>query len=165
MRQPLPATLLVAAGLLAGCASNAYFDTLRNTAPGGKLETDTRAAEERLRREQAERDRVQRQNAVVQGQISADERQIQTLKASLVQQDRKLAQALKDRKLTKARHDELKRQLDDLSADASSAELQNRGSAMGAADPKVEAAKKAQLDKLEERRRTLESALSDLASK
>ena len=65
-------------------------------------------------------------------------------------QDQALASALKAKQLSQSRHAELKREMDSIKAEMQSVDMQNKGDAFGAPDPKADAAKEARLKELGE---------------
>ena len=151
-----------AAALLgAGCADNPYLDAKRNTAPGGRQERDINAANAQLAGAQAQNASLQSATARREQEIDRNDRRIRTLQADLRRQDAALTQALRSKRLTQARHDQLRRDLDGLRNDSQTAELQNQGSRMAkSSDAAADAAKEARLRDLEKRRHDLEQALA-----
>ncbi|KQP11866.1 hypothetical protein [Pseudorhodoferax sp. Leaf267] len=161
-RTPLP--ILTLAVLLSGCAGNAYLDAKRNTAAGGKMDQDIAASQADLDRARAQNASLQSATANRQAEIDRDKRRVASLESDLRKQDATLAAALKSGKVTKARHAELKKQLDQLKGDTQSAELDAQRLAMAKTpDAQATAAKEKQLQDLEKRKKGLEDALAAMA--
>jgi hypothetical protein len=154
--------LLISASL-AGCT---YIEAKQNIAAGGKLETET--AEARRQLADAKRENVQLQQTKLQREqeLERNERRIQTVEADLRKQDVLLASALKSQSVSKARHDQLKRDLDAIRKEAAAIGQQNDSDRLsGAADAKADAAKEARLRDLERRKKELEAALAALVKR
>lgn len=155
--------LLGAAAVTGGCA-NAYLDAKRRTAPGGEIDVQTQAAQSDLDRQRAHQTALQKESRTVDAQIRSNDQRIQSLQTTLRQQQQTLAKALKDRKISQARHDDLKRQLDAAQADTSAVQLQNQGKPLTRSiDPQASAAQEQQLKDLEKRKQDLEAVLANLA--
>ena len=162
MQRNIPLYVLTA--LLSGCAGNAYLDAKQNTAAGGRQERDIANANADLERARAQNASLQNASARRQAEIDRDKRRVATLESDLRKQDATLAAALKSGKVTKARHAQLKRDLDALRGDTQSAELENQRLALARTpDAKADAAKETQLRELEQRKKTLEDALAQMA--
>ena len=154
--------MLISASL-AGCT---YIDAKQNTARGGKLETETTEARRTLA--DAKRENVQLQNTKAQREreLERNEQRIQAIEADLRQQDAALASALKSQSVTKARHDQLRRDLDAIRKEAAAIGQQNDADRLsGASDAKADAAKEARLRDLERRKKDLEAALATLVKR
>jgi predicted nuclease with TOPRIM domain len=147
------------AALVAGCET--YIDAKRNIAPGGKLERDTNEARQTLvdvKRENAE---LQDAKARRERELEENERRIQALQSDLRQQDAALTKALHARQLTKARYDELKRNMDSIRKETAALAQQNDADRLASAsDKKADAAKEERLRQLEKRKKELETALA-----
>jgi septal ring factor EnvC (AmiA/AmiB activator) len=151
------------AALLAcgGCADNPYLDAKRNTAAGGQQERDLNAANAQLAGAQWQNASLQTARAGREQEIERNDQRIKSLQADLRRQDAALAQALKSKRITQARHDQLRRDLEALRGDSRNADLQNQAGRMAKSpDPGGDAAKEARLRELEKRKRDLELALS-----
>lgn len=161
---PQPATLLACASLLwlAGC-TNTYLDAKRNTAPGGQLQRDITAAQAEVATAKAQNVTLSDQKLQREREIERNDKRIRALEQDLRVQDKALADALKAKKISQARHAELKRQADTLRRDTQSADLENRGASLTAPDAKADAAKEARLKDLERRKKDLEAALAAIS--
>ena len=162
--KPLRPTPLLAALalLLSGCAANTYLDAKRNTAAGGQQERDIATAKADLASAQAQNTSLQDQKLQREREIERNNRRIRALEADLKKQDAALASALKSRKVSQARYNELKKEMDAVKAETQSVDLQNKGDAFAAPDAKADAAKEARLKELERRKKELEAALAGL---
>lgn len=148
---------------ITGCT---YIDAKQNTARGGKLETDTAEARRTLASAKQENVQLQQQKAQRERELERNEQRIQALETDLRQQDAMLASALKSQSLTKARHDQLKRDLDAIRKETAAIGQQNDSDRLsGAADAKADAAKEARLRDLERRKKELETALATLVKR
>jgi hypothetical protein len=158
------AALLTAATLvgLAGCA-NTYLDAKRDTAPGGQQQRDIAAANAEVASAKAQNVTLSDQKLQREREIERNDKRIRALEAELRAQDQALAAALKNKKISQARHAELKRQVETLRQDTQSADLENKGASMAAPDAKADAAKEARLKDLERRKRDLEAALTAIS--
>ena len=155
--------LAAAALLLSGCAANTYLDAKRNTAPGGQQERDIAAAKTELATAQQQNVSLSDQKLQREREIERNNKRIRAMEVDLRKQDAALASALKSKKVTQARYNELKREMDAVKAEMQSVDLQNKGDAFGAPDAKADAAKEARLKDLERRKKDLETALAALA--
>ncbi|MBX3604742.1 MAG: hypothetical protein KF788_05710 [Piscinibacter sp.] len=155
--------LAAAALLLSGCAANTYLDAKRNTAAGGQQERDIAAARGELAAAQAQNVSLSDQKLQREREIERNNKRIRAMEADLRKQDAVLASALKAKQVSQARYNELKREMDAVKAEMQSVDLQNKGDAFGAPDPKADAAKEARLKDLERRKKDLENALAALA--
>jgi hypothetical protein len=154
--------LLISASL-AGCT---YIEAKQNIASGGKLETETADARRTLASVKKENVQLQETKAQRERELERNERRIQTLETDLRQQDAMLASALKSQSLTKARHDQLKRDLDAIRKETAAIGQQNDSDRLsGAGDAKSDAAKEARLRDLERRKKELETALGALVKR
>lgn len=154
---------LLGVALVTGCANNPYFDARQRTAAGGELDQKEAAAQRDLEAERRRQAGMQVQRQGIDTEIARNSQRISALQGDLKKQDAQLAAALSARKITKAQHDQIKRQVDGLRADANSAELENQRAAVSKA-PGNDAAKQAELAKLEERKRALEKTLSAMTA-
>jgi hypothetical protein len=149
---------------LSGCET--YLDAKKNVAPGGQLERDTADARREL--DQAKRENVRLQQAKVdrERELERNERRIQAIEADLRQQDSALASALQAKKLTKTRHDQIKRDMEAIRKETAALGRQNDSDRLsGASDSKADAAKEARLRDLERRKKELEAALAALVKR
>jgi chromosome segregation ATPase len=152
------AALAVAASLaLAGCAAYTGADKrIRDTKAKTEAEKTTLATEKAKNVElQDKQTQIDRENERVGKRIAEVEKERVKLAASL-------DEALKARKVTTARHAELKRELDSIQAETQSLDLQHKGDAVGKPDPAAQAAKEKRLKQLEERKKSLETTLQQL---
>lgn len=156
-------SLACAAVLLGGCAANTYLDAKRNTAAGGQQERDIQTAKTELATAQSQNVSLSDQKLQRERELERNNKRIRAMEADLKTQDQALASALKARKLSQTRHAELKREMDSIKAEMQSVDMQNKGDAFGAPDPKADAAKEARLKELERRKKELETALAALA--
>jgi chromosome segregation ATPase len=157
MRLLLTATVLAA--LASGCET--YIDAKRNVAPGGKLERDTAEARQNLADVKRENTELQNAKARRERELEENERRIQALESDLRQQDAALTKALNARQLTKARYDELKRNMDSIRKETAALAQQNDADRLASAsDKKADAAKEERLRALEKRKKELETALA-----
>jgi len=151
----------VLTGVLAsGCGT--YMEAKSNIAPGGQLNRDIVSARTDLavaKRQQADlRDaKLQRDR-----EIERTEKRIHAVQTELARYDADLSSALQTQRLTRARHDDLKRQLSSIRAEVAALELQNGSDRMQAPDPKAQAEKETRLVALEQRRRDLEASITAL---
>lgn len=155
--------LIGAVLLLGGCESNPYLEAKRNTAPGGANDQSIATARTDLDSARAQNIDLGDQKGQRERELERTDKRIRAVEADLRRQDDALASALKSNRLTQARYDELKRQTDAIRAETREVDMQNRGSALGPADPKANARKEARLRELERRRKILEEALGTLA--
>jgi hypothetical protein len=154
----------VACLTLAGCET--YLDAKKNVAPGGKLERDTAEARRDLDQAKRENVRLQQAKADREQELERNERRIQAIEADLRQQDATLASALKSRQLTKARHDQLKKDMEAIRRETAALGQQNDSDRLsGASDAKADAAKETRLRDLERRKKELEAALAALVKR
>lgn len=163
-----PAPSLVLAALLtalaaAGCANNPYLQSKEYTSEGGQMATDTAAAAGRLDTAQRTNVSLNQQARDQDAQIKADQARIDDLQSTLDRQQKALADALSKRKLTQARYDQLKKQVDDLRAETRAADMQNKSRAMAKPGTAADPEQQARLRQLEKRRADLEAALAKLA--
>jgi predicted nuclease with TOPRIM domain len=155
--------LLLAATALAALASGCetYIDAKRNIAPGGQLERDTSEARQNLvdvKRENAE---LQDAKARRERELEENERRIQALESDMRQQDAALTKALQARQVTKARYDQLKRNMDSIRKETAALAQQNDADRLASvSDKKADAAKEERLRALEKRKKELETALA-----
>ncbi|MFZ3119615.1 MAG: hypothetical protein WA159_15010 [Variovorax sp.] len=157
------AAILGATLLAAGCANNAYLESKRYTAAGGQMERDTSNANAQFASAQVANAQLQTTVARQDAEIAENARRIKTLNAELQTQHARLTAALKSKRLTQARHDQLKRELDGIRADSQSVELENDRARMAKTqDPKAEEAKRQKLKDLETRKKQLETQLGAL---
>jgi hypothetical protein len=161
---PLLPCAVALAMLAAGCGT--YIEAKQNVAPGGKLERDTTEARRTLA--EVKRENVQLQDAKLQREreLARNQQRIQALEADLRQQDAQLASALQARKVSRTRHDQLKRDMDAIRKETIALGQQNDSDSLaGSSDPKADAAKEARLRDLEKRKKDLEAALAALVKR
>jgi hypothetical protein len=147
--------------LASGCGT--YLEAKQNVASGGKL--DQEKAEARQTLAEVKRENVQLQQTKQQRErdLANNQRRIQAIEADLRQQDAALATALQARKLTKARHDQLRKDMEAIRKETVALGQQNDSDRLaGASDPKADAAKETRLRDLERRKKELEAALAAL---
>lgn len=145
--------------LIAGCA---YIEAKRDTAPGGRLDVEQTKAQRDLDEQKQRNATLSDEKLKREREIERDKKRIDAVGAELQQQNDALASALKAKRVSQERYAKLKRELDSIRAEARSAELQNKAAAVGAQDPKADAAKEAKLKDLETRQKKLESELGTL---
>lgn len=150
--------------VLSGCANNAYLLAKQRTAAGGELETQQAAADRALQDELRRQAELKRQQERTDSEIALNSQRIAALQGDLRKQEAQLKAALNGRKITKAQHDQLKRQLDGLRTDAQRADMENQGSA-SSKTPAGDPARQAELAKLEERKKALEKALATMTAR
>jgi hypothetical protein len=154
--------LLIAASL-AGCT---YIEAKQNTMAGGKLETDTADARRNLANARQENVQLQETKLQRERELERNEQRISALETDLRKQDTLLASALKSQNLTKARHDQLKRDLEAIRKETAALGQQNDADRLsGTANAKSDAAKEARLRDLERRKKDLETALATLVKR
>jgi hypothetical protein len=146
---------------LSGCAT--YLDAKSDTAAGGKQQRDIAAAKAEVASAQAQNVSLSDQKLQREREIERNDKRIRALEQDLRVQDQALAAALKNKKISQARHAELKRQADALRQDTQSADLENKGASLAAPDAKADAAKEARLKDLERRKKDLETALAAIS--
>lgn len=157
-------TALLGAVLLTGCANNPYLEARQRTTAGGELDQREAAAQRDLDAERRRQSDMHIRRQGIDAEIARNSHRISALQGDLKKQDAQLAAALSARKITKAQHDQIKRQVDGLRADTNSAELENQRAA-GSKTPSNDAAKQAELAKLEERKKALETTLSAMTAR
>ena len=152
------------AALASGCET--YIDAKRNVAPGGKIERDTDEAKRNLADAKRENAQLQDAKARRERELEENERRIQTLESDLRQQDAALTKALQARQVSKARYDELKRNMDAIRKETASLAQQNDADRLtSVSDKKADAAKEERLRSLEKRKKELETALAGLVKR
>lgn len=156
--------ILVITLLVTSCATNPYTDAKRRTAAGG--ENSVRLTEAQVRTDKANIDKTLLEDKVLQSDrdIERNARRIASAEADLINNDKQLASALQSRKISQARHDQLKREVDGLRAEVQRADLDNQARGMSRnPNPAADAAKEARLKDLEKRKKELEDTLAKLA--
>jgi hypothetical protein len=163
LHNPRPCALVACATLLwlSGCAT--YLDAKSDTAAGGKQDREIAAAKTELASAKSQNVTLSDQKLQREREIERNDKRIRALEQDLRVQDQALAAALKNKKITQARHAELKRQADALRQDTQSADLENKGASLAAPDAKADAAKEARLKDLERRKKDLEAALAAIS--
>ena len=169
MRLSIPSLRLLFAaltltGLASGCET--YVDAKRNTAKGGQLERDTADARRSLA--EAKRENAQLQDAKIQRdrELEENERRIRAVEADLRDQDASLAKALKGQQVSKARYDQLKRDLEAIRKETTALGQQNDSDRLSAtSDKNADAAKEARLRELERKKKELETAVAALVKR
>lgn len=157
--------LLLGGALATGCANNPYLEAKQRTAAGGELDQQQAAAQRDLDAEKRRQADMQARRQGIDAEIARNSQRISALQGDLKKQDAQLAAALSSRKITKAQHDQLKRQVEGLRADTNSAELENQRAAMSKSPGGNDTAKQAELAKLEERKKALEKTLSAMTAR
>lgn len=153
---------LAAALSLSGCAT--YMDARSAVAPGGRIDQQRTAAQGDLQAARAENVRLSDEKLQRERELERNDRRIRAMEEDLRKQDQQLAAALKSRKVSQARYEELKREMDRIRAEMQSVDLQNKGDSFKPADAKADAAKEQRLRDLERRKKELEGALAQLAA-
>jgi DNA repair exonuclease SbcCD ATPase subunit len=151
--------LFFAVLLIAGCA---YIEAKRDIAPGGRLDVEQTKAQRDLDEQKQRNATLSDEKLKREREIERDRKRISAVETELQQQDDALTGALKAKRVSQERYAKLKRELDSVRAEARSAELQNKAAAVGAQDPKADAAREAKLRDLETRKKKLESELGNL---
>lgn len=163
MNKSFALSLLCAALLLGGCAT--YQDAKRNTSAGGQLSRDTAVAKADLQAQQTQRTVLEDQKMQRERELERNEKRLRALETDLAQQDKLLAEKLKAKQVSQQRYDQLKAEMGAIRSEMQQVDMQNKGAAFGAPDPKADAAKEDRLRKLEARKKDLETALAQLAGR
>jgi hypothetical protein len=148
--------------LMAGCT---YMETKRDNAPGGRMDQEKAAARQDLESARAQNTELSSASQKRRADIAAMNERIARVDADLRRQDQSLNEALKARRISQERYNQLKKQLDGMRSETQEIDLQNKGSAMAAPDAKADAAKQARMAELEKRKRDLEAALAQMSGK
>jgi len=157
------ATLACTLLFLSGCASNPYLEAKSSTAAGGQQTRDIAAARTQLTTAKVENVNLGDQKLQRERELERNDKRLRALEADLQKQEVALASALRARKISQARHAELKRESDSIGEETRAVDLKNKGDALGAADTKADAAKETRLRDLERRKKNLESTLAAIA--
>ena len=152
-----------ACGLLPGCET--YQDAKRNIAPGGQLQVDTAAARADLQSQQAQRTALEDQKLQRERELERNDKRLRAMEADLAKENKALNDALAAKKVSEQRYKQLKSEMDSIRQEMQQIDLQNKGAAMAAPDPKADAAKEERLRKLEARKKELETALAQLVGR
>lgn len=161
---PCPVPLLAAtAMLLTGCAVNTYLDAKRNTAPGGPQEAEIAARKREVATLETRNAEMKDEAALADREIERNNTRIRALESELRTVNARLDSALKARRVSQQRYNELKREMDSVKREMQAVELQNKGDALAAPDPKSGLEKEAKLKDLERRKKDLENAVAALA--
>lgn len=157
IRPLMHGTLLTALLLLSGCA--AYTKAGERTRA-----TERQTVEEKrtLEADKAKNVRLQDQSTQLDRENERVTKRIAAAQDELRKQDVALKSALSAKKVTQARYNDLKTELDSIQAEAQSLDLQHKGDAVGKPDPAAQGAKEKRLKQLEDRKRNLETALQQL---
>ena len=150
------------ATLVAGCASNPYLESKRYTAAGGGMEREQNAANAQHAAAQATNAQLTASVASNQAQIDANSKRIAELEGDLRKQSTQLDQALRAKRVSQAKHSQLKRELEAIRVETQSVQLENDGARMSKPDPKADNDKRERLQKLEVRKRQLQQQLDVL---
>lgn len=154
-------SLLASSLLLGGCAT--YLDAKSATAAGGRQDQQKATARADLAAAKSENVTLGDAKLQRERELKRLDDRLRAVNADLRKQDQALAAAQKSRKVSAARHSELKRELEAIRAEAESVDLQNKGDAFKSADAQADKAKEQRLRDLEKRRKDLETALAQLA--
>lgn len=159
--RPWLGLVLSAAALLSGCAST-YMETRRENAPGGVLDQRKAAAQQDL--STARQQQVDLTDATVQRKREMErmDARLKAVNNDLRQSDVDLNEALRAKRVSQERFDQLKRQLDAVKRETQSLELDNKAALVGKPDPAAEAAKRARLAELEKKKADLENAFKQM---
>jgi chromosome segregation ATPase len=149
------------APLLGGCV---YLDARQNVRPGGKIDTEIKAATEDLRGANDERTRLGDEKARREAEMKGNDERIRTVQADLQKQEQLLQDALAAKKLSQARYAELKRELAEVKAESQSIDVQLKSAAFRPSDVQADAAKEQRLRELERRKKALEKTLAEAIS-
>lgn len=106
---------------LTGCAT--YMDARANVALGGKLDQQKSVAARDLNAAQTEHARLQALRAQQDIQLGKLDEQVLALQRDQKVQEARLAEALRMRKITKAKHDQLSKEIQSVKADAASVQV------------------------------------------
>ena len=152
--------VLVASAGLAGCGT--YMEAKEATRAGGTIDQQKAAANQQLAAAKATNTRLTDEQLNREREIERMEKRIQASQTELSKQNQALADALRTRQITQARHDQLKRDLNGIQADMQNVELQNKMDKGSKPDPAGQAEKEKKLAALEQRKRELEAAMGTL---
>lgn len=140
--------------LTAGCAT--YIEARNNVAPGGLIDQQKAAASRELDTAQAQRAALQQRRAEQEAQLARMDDQLRRLQSEQRVQQQQLSKALQARRISQARHDELRKEIEsvkaqtaDLQMKVANARLEPAGTAQ-ASGPELQAVQKrhAELSKL-----------------
>lgn len=158
---PFIGGVLVVCALMSGCAST-YMETRRENAPGGVLDQKKAAAQQDLTT--ARQQNVDLTDATVQRRREMErmDARLKAVNNDLRQSDVDLNEALRAKRVSQERYNQLKRQLDAVKNESQSLELDNKAALVGKPDPAAEAAKRARLAELEKKKADLENAFKQM---
>lgn len=164
-REPLAAVQLVATLLLTGFLGSActYIEERRDLMSGGPQRREA-AAQAELDAERQRASGLAAQKAQRERELDEINGRLKRAQASLDQQNRRLAAALEARRISKAKHDELKRSIDALKSDAADLRVRNDADRIRR-NGSDDAGKLKKLQELEQRRRDTEAALQAAVGK
>lgn len=145
---------------LVGCGT--YMEAKEATRAGGTIDQQKAAANQQLAAAKATNTRLTDEQLNREREIERMEKRIQASQTELSKQNQALADALRTRQITQARHDQLKRDLNGIQADMQNVELQNKMDRGSKPDPAGQAEKEKKLAALEQRKRELEAAMGTL---
>lgn len=153
--------LFVAASAgLTGCGT--YMEAREATRPGGTIDQQKAVANQQLATAKATNTRLMDEQVNREREIERMEKRIQASQSELSKQNQALADALRNRQITEARHNQLKRDLDGIQAELQNVELQNKMDKNSRPDPAGQAEKEKKLAALDKRKKELESAMGAL---
>ena len=119
--------LLIVSGASSGCAT--YLDAKDATRAGGSIDQQKAAANAQLTSAKTQNTALQDQQMLRENEMARMDKRIQAAQTDLTKQNAELADALKTRKLTQARHDAIKQDLSAIQAEMGTLDLQNKMSA------------------------------------
>jgi septal ring factor EnvC (AmiA/AmiB activator) len=143
-------------------ACGAYIKAQHDTRPGGAIDQAKAQAERDRKREAEINIRLQDELLYHHREIKRIEDRIQAAQSELSKQNQALEDALRTRKISQARHDQLKYDLSAIQFDMGSIETQNRIDKGSKPDPAGQAEKEKRLAALEQRKKELETAMGAL---
>lgn len=155
MRKCLVLFTLGSAALLSACT---YIEERRDLNAGGPQQREA-AAQAALDAERQRSTGLSAQQAQRERELAAVNARLSDAQAGLDAQTRRLDEALRNKKISTARYNELKRQTDGLKSDTAGLKLRNDADRASKANSGNDPAKLKQLEALEQRRRDLEAAL------
>ncbi|MBK8763533.1 MAG: hypothetical protein KA778_00090 [Burkholderiaceae bacterium] len=149
---------LVPLGIAALLSACTYIEERRDLNAGGPQQRET-AAQAALDAERQRAGGLSARQAQRQDELAALNMRLSEAQAGLDAQTKRLDEALRNKKISITRYNELKRQADGLKSDAAGLKLRNDADRASKANLGNDPAKLKQLEALEQRRRDLESAL------
>ncbi|MBI5258339.1 MAG: hypothetical protein HY855_17675 [Burkholderiales bacterium] len=153
--------LTILATSLAGCGTvDAYRRAGEDTRRGGNIDQGMAAEQKKQQEAAAQKQTLEDKKISAERDAKKMQQQVAAAQDQTKAMDGELARALSDRKLTQAKHDELKAQQASLKAELASLQLKNAADQRKPLDPKVEADKARHLAELEAKQKKLEAELA-----